>query len=419
MAGDPFKLVGLVRPGDHLIWGQGTGEPVTITEAIVSERQVLGPLSVFVGAAFSDTLRPEHTDVLRVSSYGTLGTTRHLADASALEIIPYRASRLGVAVERREIPCDVAIVQLSRSGPNGKPSLGVINDYIRVAMARARVVIAEVNERLPWTFGPEPPALDRIALTVETSRPVVEVKSKPPTAVDREIASHVVAHIEDGATLQVGMGGTIDAVLQCLNGRRHLGIHSGTIGDAVIDLIEKGVVTNERKPIDTGIAMTAAMFGSERMFRFADRNPALAVHPYEYTHSAAVLARLHNLVALNSAIEVDLTGQANAEMSGGRYLGAVGGQLEFMHAGTRSPAGCSIIALPSTAAGGTVSRIRANVDVVTCPRSEVDFVVTEYGCAELRGQALRERIRRMIGIAHPDFREELERAAYPMLARGF
>jgi acyl-CoA hydrolase len=379
----------------------------------------LGPLHVFVGSAFAETIRPEHADMLRVSSYGTLGTTRQLAAAGALDIIPCHVSCLGPAIRRGEIRCDVAIVQLSPPGPNGKPSLGPINDYIRAAMEKAPIILAEVNDQLPWTFGPEPPGLERIVLTVRTSRDVVEAPTRAPSGVERSIASHAAGIIGDGATLQVGIGGTIDALLQCLRGRRELGIHSGTMSDGVLDLIESGVVTNARKPIDAGISVTASLFGGKRLFQFADRNPAVAVHPYEYTHSPATLARISNLVAINSAVEIDLTGQVNAEVGGERYIGAVGGQVDFMHAATRASGGCSIIALPSTFGRDRMSRIRVRVDTVTCARSEVDFVVTEHGHADLRGQALRERARRLIAIADPAAQDDLERQAHSLFSRGY
>jgi acyl-CoA hydrolase len=416
---DVSRLKNILRPGDHILWGQGTAEPTLLTEALVAQRHVLGPLSVFVGVSLTDTLMPEHTDTLKVTSYGALGTTRRLAAAGVLEILPHHVSKLGSAVERGHIGCDVAMVQLSLPGPNGRPSLGPINDYMRAALRRARAVIVQVNEQLPWTFGPELPPLEHVALTIETSRPPVAVPCITPSAVERAIAAHASAIIPDGATLQVGIGGTIDALLQCLSDRRDLGIHSGTIGDGMLDLIENGVVTNARKPIDRGVSITASLFGGERLMRAANRNPAFEVHPYEYTHSAGVLARIPNLVAVNSALEVDLTGQVNAEVADGRYIGAIGGQVDFMHAATRAPDGCSIIAIPSTAAAGKVSRIRTSVETVTCARSEVDFVVTEHGVADLRCQPLRERIRRMLAIAHPDFRETLEREAHGRLARGY
>ncbi len=408
-----------LRPGDAVIWGQGGAEPTPLTQALVAERRQFSPLSVFVGVNFTDTILPEHTDALRVSSYGAFGSSRRLAAAGALEIIPCHVSRLGPSIKAGLIPCDVALVQVSPPGPNGRHSLGVINDYMRIALSLARAVIVEVNDQYPWTYGPELPDLGRVALRLETSRPPVSAPRSSPSLVERAIAEHAAAIIPDGATLQVGIGGTIDALLQCLTDRRDLGIHSGSMGDGLLDLIEAGVVTNARKPIDAGVTVVAALFGGARLLKAADRNPAFEVHPYEYTHGASVLAQIHNLVAVNSAVEVDITGQVNAEVADGRYVGAVGGQVDFMHAATRAADGYSIIALPSTAAGGRVSRIRAEVQTVTSARSEVDFVVTEHGAANLRGQSLRERMRRMIAIAHPQFQESLEREAHQRMRQGF
>jgi acyl-CoA hydrolase len=412
-------LGGLLRAGDSILWGQGTAEPLPLSQAVVAQRHELRPLSVFVGLCCTDTLRPEHLDALQVSSYGAMGTTRRLAATGGLNIVPIHVSQLGRAIELKRIPCDVALVQLTPPGPNGKPSLGPINDYMRAAIRSARTVIAEVNEQLPWTYGPEVVGLERIALHVKTSRPVVTMPSRPPSDIDRAIARHMAMIIPDGATLQMGIGGTIDALLGCLNDRRDLGIHSGMISDGVLALIEQGVITNARKPFDVGVTVTAALFGSRRLLDAADRNPSFAVHPYEYTHAAGILANIHNLVAINSALQVDITGQVNAEMVNGRYIGGVGGQVDFMHAAACSREGCSIIALPSTAEGEGRSRILLQVDTVTCARSDVEFVVTEYGIADLRGRSLRDRMHQMINIAHPDYRESLERDAAPLIARGF
>jgi acyl-CoA hydrolase len=400
-------LAAHIRPGDHIIWGQGPGEPLTLSRAIVAGRHRLGVGGVFVGAQFSDTLQPEAVDGLPISSYGTLGNTRPLAASGHLDIIPCHVSRLAPAIRRGEIRCDVALVQLSAPGPDGQRSMGAINDYIRAAIETARIVIVEENDRVPWTHGPPPPDLAHTALAISSSLPLAELHSKPPSLVERAIGRHIADLVPDGATLQVGIGGTIDAMLACLGSRKDLGVHSGAIGDGILDLIEKGVVTNASKPIDRGVTVTAGLFGTQRLFAFADRNPRIEMRPYDYTHDAAVLAQIPNLIAVNSAIEVDITGQVNAEFANGRYIGAVGGQVDFMHAATRSTEGFSVIALPSTAAGGAFSRIRPHVETVTCPRSEVDFVVTEHGIADLRGQSLRERQRRMIAIADPRFQPEL------------
>lgn len=413
------KLGAVIQRGDRLIWGQATGEPEAITRAIVANRHAWGPLSVFVGATFTDTLSPSTCDGLGISSYGAIGTTRALAETGALDILPVHASQIGRAIERGDIGCDVAIVQLSPPGPNGRHSLGPSGDYLPEAMRRARVVIAEVNSAVPWTFGTEVEGLERVALWVETHRPPVAAPAHPPSDIDRAIARHVADVIDDGVTLQVGIGATIDALLHSLSDRRDLGIHSGMIGDGMLGLLRAGVVTNARKAIDRGKSVVGGLFGGSALLAHADRNPDLVVRPYAYTHAAAVLAQLDNLVAINGAVEVDITGAVNAETVGGRYVGGVGGQVDYMHAAARARHGRSVAILPATAAGGRISRITMAVETVTTARSDVDCVVTEYGRADLRGQPLRERIRRMIAIAHPDFREELDRAGHERLRRGY
>lgn len=412
------RLAATIRPGDRLVWGQATGEPEAATRAIVALRQALGPLSVFVGTAFTDTLVPGGTDGLRLSSYGAIGTTRALAGQGLLDILPIHASQLAPAIGRGDIGCDVAVVQLSPPGPNGRPSFGATGDYMQAAMRSARVLIVEINHAVPWTHGPVPEGFEQAAVTIETDRPPASAPTHLPSPTDRAIAAHVAEAIGDGATLQVGIGGTIDALLYCLTDRRDLGVHSGMVGDGMLALLASGAVTNARKPIDRGVTVAGGLFGGAALLAHADRNPALSVQPYSYTHAPAVLARIDNLVAVNGAVEVDLTGAVNAETAGGRYVGGIGGQVDFMQAAARAPHGRSIAVLPATAAGGRISRITAGVETVTTARGDVDCVVTEFGRADLRGRSLRERMERMVMVAHPDFREDLSRAAHERLRWG-
>jgi acyl-CoA hydrolase len=230
----------------------------------------------------------------------------------------------------------------------------------------------------------------------------------------------VAGYIEDGAVIQIGIGATPDAILRLLHDRRDLGVHSGMIGDGLVELVEAGVITNARKPIDAGVSITGALIGTRRLYEFADRNPRIGMRSSAYTHNEATLSRLTRLVTVNSAIEVDLTGQVNAEQSGDQYLGGTGGQVDYVRAGSRSPGGRSIIALPATAKGGKISRVTGALSgPVTTARSDADVVVTEFGAAELKGQTLAERARRLVRIAHPDFRQELERTADAIQRRGF
>lgn len=418
-AGD-LDLRGIVRDGDSIVWGQGTGEPLTLTEALVAQRADLGRMDVFIGSTFSNTLQPEHADRLRISSFGAIGTSAALARAGVLEIVPCHVGQVAGYIGQGVIGCDVAFVQVSPPGPDGRYSFGVIHDYVAAAVARARTVVAEVNDRVPWTWGASSLADDDIDVLVATSRPVLEVGPAAVGDAERAIARHASRYIDDGAVLQMGIGAIPDAILQSLGDRRDLGLHSGMIGDALVGLVESGALTNARKSIDRGMSVAGALIGSRRLYDFAHRNAAIAMRDSAYTHGDEVLARLDRLVSINSAVEVDLTGQVNAELAGGRYVGGTGGQVDYVRAGHRSRGGHSLVALPSTAKGGQVSRIVARLDgPVTTARSEVDVVVTEHGAAELRGQPLRERARRLAAIAAPQFRERLERDAHALQRRGY
>lgn len=417
---DDLDLSGIVRAGDTVFWGQGTSEPLTLTESLVRQRAEIGPIRVFLGASFSTTVRPEHADHLSFISYGSIGENRRLSEAGVLRIVPCHYSQLPHLIARGELRCDVAFLQLSAANAAGEHSMGVANDYMLDAARAARVVVAEINDRLPWTFDGGAPAGLRIDYVVRTSRPVVELRMPSYGEREQRISAHAASHIPDGAVLQTGIGVIPDAILSALRSHRDLGVHTGSIGDGIIDLMESGAVTNRLKAVDPEVTVTGVLFGSERLFRFAHGNPGVRLSPARYTHDPAVLARFDRFVAINSAIEVDLTGQVNAEVNDGLYMGAVGGQSDFVRAAIISRHGRSIIALPSTAASDRVSRIVSRLagGVATSLRSDADIVATEWGAAELRGQTIPERARRMISIAHPAFRERLEREAHSLFARN-
>ncbi|RDI56081.1 acetyl-CoA hydrolase/transferase family protein [Nocardia mexicana] len=409
----------ILRPGDRIVVGQACGEPTTLIEALIAQGGEIGGLSVFIATSFSGLFTPAATDSFALSSMGAIGALRSVAAKHRLAIVPCHVSRVGPLIEAGILGCDVAFVQVSSADSRGVHSLGLISDYARAAVTAARVVIAEVNDRVPRTAGA---VLRRseIDYAIPASQPPVRVPPARIGPVDEQIAAHAAAYIEDGAVLQTGIGAVPEAILRLLHDRTDLGVHSGMIGDGVVDLVEAGVITNARKEIDRGVSITGALIGTERLYRFADGNPALRMCATDYTHDAVVLSRLERLVTVNSALEVDLTGQVNAEQSGAAYLGGTGGQVDFVRAGARSPGGHAIIALPATAKGGTVSRITASLTgPVTTARSDVDVIVTEFGAAELAGRTLAERTRRLIAVAHPDFREGLEHAAHVVRRRGY
>jgi len=311
------------------------------------------------------------------------------------------------------------MVQVSPADEHGNHSFGLISDHTRAMVDAARVVIAEVNDQVPFTFG-ETLRADEIDFAIHVSRPPVEVAPAKIGETDEAIAHHCAAYIGDGAVIQTGVGAVPDAILRLLHDRKDLGVHSGMLGDGLVDLFEAGVITNARKPIDRGVSINGALIGTKRLYDFAHRNPAIRMCATSYTHDAAVLAQLDGLVTINSAMEVDLTGQVNAEQSGSAYLGGTGGQVDFVRAGMRSRGGHAIIALSATAKGGAISKIVTGLSgPVTTARTDVDVIVTEFGAAELKGQPLAERARRLVAIAHPDFREELDRAAFAIQQRGF
>ena len=400
-----------IRTGDGVTWGQATAEPQTLVEAFVAQRAGFSGASAFLGVNYAGIVRPEHADHLRLTSYCGAGANRALAEAGVLDIHPHPYSKLGACIRSRHIPVDVVLVQVSPPDADGRYSLGLAAEYLPPAIAGARAVIAEVNDRVPWTHGDGALRREDFAALLETSRAPAAARAAAPGPVDEAIARHATAFVPDGAVLEFGLGALPEAILRALGDRRDLGVHSGTLLDTVAELTERGVITNARKEVDAGVTVGGLLMGSQRLFDFAHRNAGLQLKSCDYTHSPAVLGRLSRFVAINSAIEVDLTGQVNAEVANGVYLGAVGGALDFIRAANHSEGGVSLMCLPASI-GTRASRIVARLSgPVATPRSEAGVVVTEHGAADLRGCTLRERAKRMIGIAHPAFREGLERDA--------
>jgi acyl-CoA hydrolase len=341
------------------------------------------------------------------TSYGVIGNARALAKARQLDVIPSNYSAFCADFAAGRHRADVVLVQLAEAD-DGRLSASLSNDYVIDAARGARIVIAEINPDAPWTFGAEWPADIVPHLRIAATRPPLEWPSTGLDEVSRRIAEHAAGLVRDGSTLQFGVGKIPDAILASLSHVRGLGIHSGLINDAVVDLIECGAITNAGKGIDAGITVTNQLIGTQRLYRFAHQNKIISVRPASYTHNQAVLSRINQLVAINSALEVGLDGSVNAETLNGTAIGAIGGQLDFVRGANASRGGRAIIALPSSAPKGR-SRIVAAVETVTTPRADVDAIVTEWGVAELRGCTLKQRARRMIAIAAPEHREELSR----------
>lgn len=406
-----LRLSTLIRPGDTLMWGQAQAEPATLIRHLIAQRREIGRVRLFLGIGHGGQLQPEHADAFDFLAYCGAGTNRKLAQAGLLDILPVHYSHLPRLIGTGLLHVDVLMLQVSPPDGQGRHSLGLAREYLVPALARARAVIGEVNPAVPWTHGGPYLSEADFALLIQSDEPLREEAAKPLSPVDLAIGRNIAGLIEDGATLQTGVGAIPDAALAQLAGRRDLGIHSGALGDGAAALWESGALTNARKSIDPGISVTGLLLGGERIRRLAHRNPAIELRGTEYTHDPRILGRIERFVALNSAVEVDLTGQVNSEVAAGRYLGGVGGIVDFLRAAGASRGGVPVIALPST--GGGRSRIvPALSGPVTVARSDACVIVTEYGVADLRGVSLRERRARLIAVAHPSHRESLDRAAH-------
>ena len=402
-----------VKPGDHVLVETGPGEPQSLTRALLDQHHEIGPFRLIVNALFAGVIRAENTDGITLLGPGAIGGSRALSKAGRLNVFPSHFSHMPRLIRDKVLPVDVYLTQFATGRPGGQPSFGIINDIKSEAISVARTVIAERNARMPWTYGEDFPKEREFDQIVDADYSLPQVPSVAFGEVERKIAAYVAELVTDGSVLQIGVGAIPDAVLAGLQNRRRLGIHSALVTDGLVDLVESGAVTGETKPVDTGKIVTGLNFGTDKLYGFVDGNPDVLIQPMRHTHNPAVMARFDRFVTLNTAVEIDLSGQVNAEMAGSQYVGGVTGLNDFVRGARLAKRGRSILAMTATARGGSISRITPKIafGIVTVARSDVDTVVTEFGIAELLGQSLSERARRLIAIAHPDFRSDLTSAA--------
>lgn len=393
--------------GAGIWWGQAAAEPRPLVDALIAQTKRIGPVRVFTGLSWNDQLAVSMPDDVSMVSYGGLGELRELSKSGRLDVVPCHYSALPRMFAEHRLPCDVGLVQVSPPDGDGMCSLGVGVDYVADAIPHTPVLIAEINQQMPVTRGTRPIPLDRFAATITTDRALPEDAQRAPGEVERAIAARIAELIDDGDTVQLGVGSLGSAVLDALAGHQDLGVHTGMITDGLLRLIDKGVVTGERKEIDTGLTVAGTALGSAELYKRVGELPVRFL-PTSYTHAPQVLSQLRSLVSVNFAVEVDLSGQVGAEVSRGVYVGAVGGQVDFARAAALTGKR-SIIALRATSHGTSTIKTALEGGVVTTARSDVDTVVTEYGAAQLRGCSLFERARRLSTIAAPEFHDQLER----------
>jgi acyl-CoA hydrolase len=396
-----------VRAGDLVVVPQGAGEPLTLTEDLVASRHAIGAFRILLGAVRSETFRLEHADIIEFLALGGGGGATRLITHGKCGVLPVHMSDVPALFDTDVLRPDVVVLQLSAKSVDGRHSLGVAGDYIWAAIRRARTVVAEVNSEMPFVFGLDGVELSDLDGYIETSRPLVELLPTELTQTADRIGSQVAGLVPDGACLQIGIGSVPNAVLANLSTHEDLGIHSGVVSDSLVSLMEGGTVNNRLKSIDKGVTVAGALLGTRRLYRFADLNESIQVREVEYTHDVLSFKNLSDFVSINSALEVDLTGQVNAEVLDGRYVGAVGGQVDFVRGARHSAGGRSIIALPASSSGASRIVSRLSSGSITTARSDVDTVVTEHGIAELRSLSVPDRVKAMLAVADPEVRDTL------------
>ncbi|MEJ1972329.1 MAG: acetyl-CoA hydrolase/transferase C-terminal domain-containing protein [Lacunisphaera sp.] len=407
----PADAVALIRSDSNIFIHGACATPALLIEALCARHDLEGVrlyhLHTAGPAPFAAADREK--EFRSVSLFTGAPLRRAIAENRA-DFVPIFLSDIPGLFLSGQVPLDVAVLQVSPPDRHGMCSLGTSCDAAKAASSTARIVLAEINEQMPRTHGNNVLPLAAIDAFVATNRPLAEHAPEPETPVEARIGELVANLVEDGSTLQLGIGGIPDAVLARLHHKHDLGIHTEMFSDRVVDLFESGAITNQLKAVGKGRIVTSFVNGSKRLFDFINDNPLVAFYPCDWTNDTSVIRRNPKVVAVNSAIQIDLTGQVCADSIGHRIYSGIGGQMDFIRGAALSPGGKPVIALPSTAAGGTVSRITtelaAGAGVVTT-RGHVHWVVTEYGAVNLHGRSIRERAEALISIAHPDFRAGL------------
>lgn len=408
------EAVAHVRSGDRVFLHAAAATPTPLILALCArtdlERVRAYHLHTAGPAPFAE---PPVCERVRSVSLFTGPAMRKAVNAGRAEFIPVFLSAIPALFKDGTVPLDVAIVQVSPPDRHGLCTLGTSCDAARSAVDHARVVIAEINERMPRTHGNTTVALSRIAAFTVSDRPLYESEPNAIGAVEARIGEIIAGLVEDGSTLQMGIGAIPDAVLANLGDKHELGVHTEMFSDGLLPLIEGGVITNRHKEVHAGRTTTSFVWGSRKVYEFVDQNPLVEFHGCDRTNDSAHIRRNPKVIAINSALQLDLSGQVCADSLGYQIYSGIGGQMDFIHGAALSKGGKPIIALPSTAKNGAMSRIAvalAEGSGVVTTRGHVHWVVTEFGAVNLHGCTLRERGERLISIAHPDFRAELTRA---------
>ncbi|MDX9707768.1 MAG: acetyl-CoA hydrolase/transferase C-terminal domain-containing protein [Azospira sp.] len=408
-----------VKNGDTIVVPTGVGEPPALLTALSEQRRDFRGVTVvqILPVRKYGYLDPETVDNVRHTAYFYGGVTRPGGQEGWIDYLPAYFSELPMLIRRDLTPANVVFAMASPMDAHGYFSLSLGTDYTMAALTKAHAIVLEVNPNVPFANGNCHVHISQVTALVESEEPVLEVGLPKIGPVQEAIGKYVADLIPDGATLQIGYGGIPDAVVMQLTDKRDLGIHTEMIGDGIMSLVEAGVVTNRRKNYLPGKMVATFALGSKKLYQFMNRNPALEMHPVDFTNDPCLAGQNDNLHAINATLQIDLIGQCGSESLGYKPYSGTGGQADFVRAANRSNGGKAFIVLPSTAKDDTISRIVPTLSPgthVTTGKNDINYVVTEHGVAQLRGKTAKQRAEALIAIAHPDFRGELREAAKKM-----
>ncbi|HSH01934.1 MAG TPA: acetyl-CoA hydrolase/transferase C-terminal domain-containing protein [Anaerolineae bacterium] len=414
---DNINAVACVESNQSVYIGGGAGAPASLVDGLVARAADLKNVELlhiltFIGAPY---IAPHYSDAFRHNALFIGPNVRQAVQEGRADFTPVFLSEIPRLFRNKIIPLDVALITVSPPDEHGFCSFGVEVGSTKPAAESANLIVAEVNPNMPRTLGDSFIHVSQIDHIVEANTPLPEAPLGGASPTHLKIGQLIAEIIPDGATLQMGIGSIPDAVLQALTNHKHIGVHTELFSDGVIDLVEAGIITCRQKTFHPGKIVAGFLFGSQKLYDFVDNNPLIELHPTDYVNDPFNIAQNEKMVAINSALQVDLTGQVAADSMGPRFFSGVGGQVDFMRGAARSKGGKPIIALPATAKGGTLSRIVPTLypgSGVTTTRNEVHYIVTEFGVAYLYGKSVRQRAEALINISHPDFRDQLRHQAH-------
>ncbi|NQT93946.1 MAG: GNAT family N-acetyltransferase [Lentisphaerae bacterium] len=406
------EAVSRIRPGQRVFVGTGCAQPQELVRCLTARSGNLADTEVVHLLTLGDApyATRELSECFRVNSFFIAENVRGVIQEGMGDYTPIFLSDIPRLFTSGQLPLDAALIQVTPPDERGRCSLGISVDIVKSAAENARLVIAEVNQRMPRTLGDSSIHVLDLDYLVPVDTPLFEVTPPRPDDVTRQIGEHIASLVEDGATVELGIGTIPQAVLEYLGDKKDLGIHTEMFTDAIVDMVEAGVITGSRKSLDRGKIVASFCMGTKKLYDYVDNNPAFSFHPTEYVNDPVIIGQQSKQVAINVALEVDLTGQVCADSLGTRFYSGIGGQVDFNRGAARSRGGKAIISLPSTAKKGSISRIVSRLSPgagVVTTRGDVHYVVTEFGVAYLHGKSVQERAMSLIAIAHPEFRESL------------